>query len=103
MLTSVEWFQHNKDYKGNKDLISPLSHNCSCLSRASTCSLLFDVLLDSCNNKAGIVCIAFRLIDLSDIFYVHVFKSLVTSLMHFFPAFLVGNIKIFLLQKTIFS
>ena len=103
MLTSVEWFQHNKDYKGSKDLISPLSHNCSRLSRASICSLLFDVLLDSCNNKAGIVCIAFRLIDLSDIFYVHVFKSLVTSLMHFFPAFLVGNIKIFLLQKTIFS
>ena len=70
----------------NKDLISPLSHNCSLLSRATKYSLLFDFLLGFCNNKAGIVCIAFRLIDLSGGFCAHAFKSIVTSLMFFFPA-----------------
>ena len=87
----------------NKDLISAISHNCSRLWRASKCSLLLDVLLGFCNNKAGIVCIAFRLIDLSGVFCVHTCKILVTSLMNFYAVFPVGNIKIFFLQKTIFS
>ena len=36
----------------NEDLISPLSHNCSLLSRASKWFLLFDVLLGFGNNNA---------------------------------------------------
>ena len=87
----------------NKDLISPLSYYCSLLSRVSKWSLLFDVLLDFCINNTSIVCIAFKLIDLSGVSCVHAFKSLVTSLMCFFPAFSVGDIKRFFLQKTIFS
>ena len=75
----------------NKDLISLLSHNCSRLLRASKCSLLLDVLLSFCDNKAGIVCIAFRIIDRSGAFCVYAFKSLVTYLMYLFPAFPVVN------------
>ena len=87
----------------NKDLILSLSHNCSRLSRVSKSSLLIDVLPGFFSNKAGIVCITFRLIDFSGVFCVHAFKSLVTSLMYFFSAFPVGNVKRFFLQKTIFS
>ena len=36
-------------------------------------------------------------------FCAHAFKSLVTSLMYFFPKFPVGNIKRFFLQETILS
>ena len=74
-----------------KDLISLLSHNCSRLLRASKCSLLLDVLLGFYDNKADIVCIAFRIIDRSGAFCVYAFKSLVTYLMYLFPAFPVVN------------
>ena len=87
----------------NKDLIWTLSHNCSLFSMASKWSQRFDVLLGFCNNNTGIVCIALKLIDLSGVSCVHAFKSLVTSLMYFFPAFPVGKIKRFFHQKTIFS
>ena len=59
------------------------------------------VLLGFCNNNAGIVCIAFKLTDLSGVSCVHPFKSWVTSLIYFFSEFPVANIKIFFLQKTI--
>ena len=70
-----------------KDLISLLSHNCSRLLRASKCSLLLDVLLGFYDNKADIVCIAFRIIDRSGAFCVYAFKSLVTYLIIYFLRF----------------
>ena len=84
----------------NKDLISPHSHNCSRLSRTSKCSLRFDVLLGFSNNKVGIVCIVFRLIDLWCILCSSAQES--SDFFDVFPAFPVGNIKIFFLQNTIF-
>ena len=86
----------------NKDLTSPLSHNCSLLSRAYQWSLLFDVLLGFCINNAGVVCIAFKLIDLSGVSCVHAFKSLVISLTYFFPTFPVGKKKDFF-SRRLFS
>ena len=84
----------------NKDLISPHSHNCSRLSRTSKCSLRFDVLLGFSNNKVGIVCIAFRLIDLWCILCSSAQES--SDFFDVFSAFPVGNIKRFFLQNTIF-
>ena len=86
----------------NKDLISPLFHNCCRLSRASKCSLFLTF------------CLAFLIISRHCVycfqanrsqwfFCAHAFKSLVTSLMYFFPKFPVGNIKRFFLQETILS
>ena len=71
----------------SKDLISLLSHNCSRLLRAFKCSLLLDVLLGFCDNKAAIVCIAFRIIDRSGAFCVYAFRSLVTYLIIYFLHF----------------
>lgn len=51
----------------DKDLISPLSHDCRILSRAFKWPLFFEVLLGFCNNNAVILCIASRLIDVSGV------------------------------------
>ena len=77
----------------DKELLSPLSHNCSLLSRVFKRSLLFAALLGFCSNNTGIVNIPFKLIDLGGVFCVHRFNSLVTSLMYFFPACSVSNIR----------
>ena len=94
MLTSVEWFQlliikikfhlfpiTVAVFRGRPNVLYFL-----------TFCLVFVIITQA-------LCVYGRLIDLSGVFCVHRFKSLVT----FFPAFPVGNIKRFFLQKTIFS